>query len=49
MFGPAMLGLMADMTSVRAAIAANGVALTACALFFHLTARELRPQPDPAP
>ena len=42
MVGPAMLGCLADMTTVRTALGANAILLLACALFFHLQAREPR-------
>jgi hypothetical protein len=42
MVGPAMLGLIADFTSVQTALVANAVLLAATVTFFALTAREAR-------
>lgn len=39
MFGPALLGLLADATSVGTALAANAAALTAVIVWFAWTAR----------
>lgn len=42
MFGPALLGLLADFTSVQTALLANAAVLAAAVAFFALTAREAR-------
>lgn len=42
MFGPALLGLLADFTSVQAALLANAAVMAAAVAFFALTAREAR-------
>lgn len=51
MFGPALLGLLADFTSVQAALLANAAVMAGAVAFFALTAREarhLRPGATPA-
>ncbi len=42
MFGPALLGLIADFTSVQTALVANAAVLAAAVTYFALTAREAR-------
>ena len=42
MFGPAMLGLLADFTSVQTALVANAAVMVAAVAFFTFTAREAR-------
>ena len=42
MFGPALLGLLADFTSVQTALLANAAVMAAAVAFFALTAREAR-------
>ena len=42
MFGPALLGLLADCSSVQAALLANAAVMAAAVAFFAVTAREAR-------
>ncbi len=42
MVGPALLGWIADLTSVQTALAANAAVLVAATAYFGLAARETR-------
>ena len=49
MVGPALLGLVADLTTVQTALQANAIVLAVVVTYFGLCAREtrhLRPKPQ---